>query len=131
VTRAEKAARIGRILDELHPHIEAPLDHVDPFTLLVAVLLSAQCTDERVNRVTPGLFARANTPDAMAKVPVAEIQHRIRSCGLAPSKAKAQAGASRLSIDDAYSWLMVLAILLLLAAIVSDWFVLRPRGERN
>ncbi len=100
MTRAEKAERIGRILDELHPHTEVPLDHVDPFTLLVAVLLSAQCTDERVNQVTPGLFARANTPDAMAKVPVAEIQDLIRSCGLAPAKAKAIRGLSEILRDE-------------------------------
>ena len=88
MTRAEKARRIARILDRLHPDVEAPLDHVDPYTLLVAVLLSAQCTDERVNQVTPGLFARASTPDEMAKLRVAEIQQQIRSCGLAPAKAK-------------------------------------------
>ena len=89
MTRAEKARRIEAILDELHPDPTVPLDHVDPYTLLVSVVLSAQCTDERVNQVTPGLFARASTPDAMAKLSVAEIQRQIRSCGLAPQKAKA------------------------------------------
>ena len=89
MTRAEKARRIARILDRLHPDSDVPLDHVDPFTLLVAVILSAQCTDERVNQVTPALFARASTPEAMAKLSPAEIERMIRSCGLGPAKAKA------------------------------------------
>ncbi len=86
--RAEKAARILEILDALYPETPIPLDHEDPFTLLVAVALSAQTTDERVNRVTPGLFAKARTPAAMAKLSVDEILAEIRSCGLAPGKAK-------------------------------------------
>src|SRR6185436_2979933 len=93
--RAEKAARIQAILDAHVPAPAIPLHHHDPFTLLIAVVLSAQCTDERVNKVTPALFARARTPDAMAKVPVAEIGSLIRSCGLAPQKAKAIAALSR------------------------------------
>jgi endonuclease-3 len=88
MTKAEKVRRIGTILDRLHPLPPIPLAHEDAFTLLVAVVLSAQCTDERVNRVTPGLFALADTPAAMAKLPVARIQAKIRSCGLAPQKAK-------------------------------------------
>jgi endonuclease-3 len=88
MTRAEKAERIAKILDRLYPQPSAPLGYVDPFTLLVAVVLSAQCTDERVNRVTPALFARASTPEAMARLPVATIQRLIRSCGLAPTKAR-------------------------------------------
>lgn len=88
VTRAEKAARIQGILDRLYPEPPIPLDHRDPFTLLVAVVLSAQCTDARVNLVTPALFARAATPAAMAGLEVAEILALIRSCGLAPSKAR-------------------------------------------
>jgi endonuclease-3 len=88
VKRAEKAERILGILDELYPEPPIPLDHEDPFTLLVAVLLSAQTTDERVNLVTPGLFAMARTPPTMAKCRVPEILARIRSCGLAPGKAK-------------------------------------------
>jgi len=88
VTRAEKADRILRILDELYPAPPIPLAHTDPFTLLVAVMLSAQTTDERVNRVTPGLFAKARTPAAMAALPVPEILAKIRSCGLAPGKAR-------------------------------------------
>ena len=86
--RSEKAQRVIEILDELYPEPEIPLDHDDPFTLLVAVLLSAQTTDARVNLVTPALFARASTPEAMAKVPVGEIHKLIQTCGLAPQKAK-------------------------------------------
>jgi endonuclease-3 len=95
VTRAEKAHRIGRILDRLYPEARVPLRHEDPFTLLVAVVLSAQCTDERVNRVTPALFAAAATPEAMARLGARRILPLIRSCGLAPSKAKAIAELSR------------------------------------
>jgi len=86
--RAEKADRILEMLDGLYPEPPIPLDHDDPFTLLVAVALSAQTTDERVNLVTPGLFAKARTPADMAKLSVAEILAEIRSCGLAPGKAK-------------------------------------------
>ena len=86
--RADKAERIMKMLDELYPEPPIPLDHDDPFTLLVAVALSAQTTDERVNLVTPGLFAKARTPAAMAKLSVDEILAEIRSCGLAPGKAK-------------------------------------------
>ena len=88
IPKAEKARRVQEILDELHPTVPVPLDHTDSFTLLVAVLLSAQTTDARVNLVTPGLFARAGTPQEMARVPVDEILELIRTCGLAPSKAK-------------------------------------------
>ncbi len=84
----EKAARIGTQLDELFPRPPIPLDHQDPFTLLVSVVLSAQCTDVRVNATTPALFARAATPEAMARLPVATIERIIRPCGLAPAKAK-------------------------------------------
>ena len=86
--RAEKAGRILEQLNELYPDPPVPLDHADPFTLLVAVLLSAQTTDERVNMVTPGLFARARTPKEMSKVPVEAILREIRTVGLAPTKAK-------------------------------------------
>jgi endonuclease-3 len=88
MTREEKARRIQSILDRLYPETLVPLAHEDPFTLLVAVLLSAQCTDERVNQVTPALFKAARTPAAMAKLGVPKILHHIRSCGLAPGKAK-------------------------------------------
>jgi len=86
--RADKAVRIHRILDKLYPTQPIPLDHSDPFTLLVAVLLSAQTTDVRVNLVTPELFRRAPNPTAMAGLEVAEIRDIIRSLGLAPAKAK-------------------------------------------
>lgn len=88
MTRREKAARIQEILGSLYPEMKIPLDHVDPFTLLVAVVLSAQTTDKLVNTVTPELFARASTPARMAALPVEEIQHLIRRIGLAPTKAK-------------------------------------------
>jgi endonuclease-3 len=88
MTRAEKAARIQAQLDELYPETPIPLDHRDAFTLLVAVVLSAQCTDARVNLVTPALFARAATPQAMARLGEQQILAFIKSCGLAPSKAK-------------------------------------------
>jgi endonuclease-3 len=86
--RTERAERIGRILDELYPEPPIPLHHADPFTLLVAVVLSAQTTDKKVNEVTPGLFAVASTPAAMAALPVETIQRLIREIGLAPTKAK-------------------------------------------
>lgn len=86
--RAEKAKRIGEILDRLYPTPPIPLVHRDPFTLLVAVLLSAQTTDAQVNKVTPSLFARASTPETMARLSVDEILESIRACGLAPTKAK-------------------------------------------
>jgi len=100
MNRAEKVARIQAVLDELYPDAPIPLRHRDPFTLLVAVLLSAQTTDARVNLVTPALFARADTPAAMAKLPVAEIHDLIRTCGLAPAKAKAIAGLSRILVEE-------------------------------
>ena len=100
MTRAEKARRIGRILDRLYPDADVPLQHEDPFTLLVAVVLSAQCTDERVNQVTPALFAAAPTPDAMRRLGVRRILPLIRSCGLAPSKAKNLAALSRRLVEQ-------------------------------
>jgi endonuclease-3 len=88
VTKKEKAKRIQNILDDLFPRPDIPLDHVDPFTLLVAVVLSAQCTDVRVNQVAPQLFALASTPAAMAALEVSTIEDVIRPCGLAPTKAR-------------------------------------------
>lgn len=87
--RVEKARRIRAILDDLYPTPPIPLLHEDPYTLLIAVLLSAQTTDQRVNLVTPALFARARTPATMMQLDEADILQCIRSCGLAPSKAKA------------------------------------------
>jgi endonuclease-3 len=98
--RAEKAERIRKILDRLHPLPEVPLVHEDPFTLLVAVVLSAQCTDARVNQVTPALFREAPDPAAMAALPVARIRRLIRSCGLAPAKAKALSGLSKILVRE-------------------------------
>lgn len=94
-----KAKRIHEILVELYPKPPIPLDHKSDFELLVAVLLSAQCTDKRVNTVTPTLFARANSPQKMATVPVADIQSIIRPCGLSPAKAKNIWALSHLLID--------------------------------
>ncbi len=88
MTRREKADRIGEILDELYPQPPVPLDHQDPFTLLVSVLLSAQTTDKKVNEVTPALFAEAPDPESMADLPVEKILACIRTVGLAPTKAK-------------------------------------------
>ena len=88
LTKVEKAVRIQEILGGLYPVVPVPLDSVDSYTLLVAVLLSAQTTDARVNLVTPGLFAAASTPQAMMKLSVADILEHIRTCSLAPSKAK-------------------------------------------
>ncbi len=93
--RAERAARIAQILDEKFPAPAIPLDHEDPFQLLVATVLSAQCTDARVNQVTPALFRRAPSAPAMAELSPAEILPFIRSCGLAPSKAKNLAALAR------------------------------------
>jgi endonuclease-3 len=98
--RAEKARRIREILRGLYPEPPIPLEHRDPFTLLIAVLLSAQCTDERVNRVTPGLFAVASTPEEMARVGAAKIQSLIRTCGLAPGKARHIAALSKLLVTE-------------------------------
>lgn len=89
ISKKEKAREIAAILETLYPETPIPLQHEDPYTLLVAVLLSAQCTDERVNKVTPMLFARAATSQEMAQVEVAEIEAIIRPCGLAPRKARA------------------------------------------
>lgn len=96
---AEKAARIVSILETHYPTVPIPLDHTDAFTLLVAVLLSAQTTDKKVNEITPGLFAKAPTPQAMAALTTEEIHALIRQVGLAPQKARALTGMSRLLLD--------------------------------
>ena len=87
--KAERVDYILRRLQELYPRTPVPLDHNDPFTLLIAVLLSAQCTDERVNKVTPDLFILANNPAAMTVLLVEQIEEIIRPCGLSPQKSKA------------------------------------------
>ncbi|WP_439105986.1 endonuclease III [Congregibacter sp.] len=98
--KAERASYILGRLQELYPQTPVPLDHNDPFTLLIAVLLSAQCTDERVNQVTPALFARAATPQAMLLLSVEEIRAIIRPCGLSPQKAKAISGLSHILMEE-------------------------------
>ncbi|MFP4166301.1 MAG: endonuclease III [Opitutales bacterium] len=100
MTKKERAAYVLKRLNELYPEPPLPLEHKDPYTLLVAVLLSAQCTDKRVNQVTPELFARAATPEAMAEAPEEEIRRIIRPCGLAPMKAKGIAGLSRMLVEE-------------------------------
>ncbi len=95
----KKPARIQAILDELYPTVDIPLSHRDPFTLLVAVLLSAQATDKKVNEVTPALFARASTPEAMASLEEDEIRQLIRAIGLAPSKARNLKALSQLLVE--------------------------------
>lgn len=89
MTKKEKAAAIAGILEQLYPETPIPLQHSDAYTLLIAVLLSAQCTDERVNKITPLLFDKANRPEDMVKLSVEEIENIIRPCGLSPAKSKA------------------------------------------
>ncbi len=97
--RAEKTRRIVEILDRLYPETPIPLDHRDPFTLLIAVLLSAQTTDKKVNEVTPELFARGPTPEKMANLSAEEIREIIRQLGLAPQKAKNVHALSRMLVE--------------------------------
>lgn len=89
LNKEERVAFIDQRLDQLYPTTPIPLDHTDAYTLLIAVLLSAQCTDERVNQVTPALFKAANSPEAMVKLSVEKIRSIIRPCGLSPQKSKA------------------------------------------
>lgn len=97
--KQEKADYICQRLEELYPETPIPLDHSDSYTLLIAVLLSAQCTDERVNKITPHLFKRANNPYDMVKLSVQEIQDIIRPCGLSPRKSRAIFDLSAIIID--------------------------------
>ena len=97
--KQQRADHVRRRLLELYPETPIPLDHKDAYTLLVAVLLSAQCTDVRVNQVTPALFKLADNPRDMMRVPVAEIQTIIRPCGLSPKKAAAISGLSKILIE--------------------------------
>jgi endonuclease III len=99
MTKRDKARRIAEILDDRFPTVDIPLEHVDPFTLLVAVVLSAQTTDKLVNEVTPALFARAATPEAMAALPVEDIRALIRRIGLTGAKAKNLKGLSQLLVE--------------------------------
>ena len=100
MTRPEKAAFVSRKLAALYPRTSIPLDHEDAFTLLVAVVLSAQCTDKKVNEITPQLFAKARTPEQMVKLSVQQIEDVIRPCGLAPAKAKGILGLSRIILEE-------------------------------
>ena len=99
MTKAEKAQYVIDELERLYPETPVPLDHTDPYTLLIAVLLSAQCTDERVNKITPSLFKMANNPFDMVKLSVEEIRTIIRPCGLSPSKSKAIHRLSEILIE--------------------------------
>jgi endonuclease-3 len=99
VTKQQKVKAITEILESYYPEVPVPLDHKDPYTLLVAVLLSAQCTDERVNRITPSLFERADNPKDMAQVPVDEIREIIRPCGLSPRKSAAISELSNILVE--------------------------------
>jgi len=96
MTPAQKATFVVTTLENSYPETPIPLDHVDAYTLLIAVLLSAQCTDVRVNLVTPHLFARAGTPQAMVTLSVEEIREIIKPCGLSPTKARAIHGLSEI-----------------------------------
>ncbi len=98
--RAGKAERIAAQLEELYPETPPPLDHTSPFELLIAVLLSAQTTDLRVNLVTPDLFRKASTPAAMAQLDVADILESIKTCGLAPTKAKNVRRLSEILVEE-------------------------------
>ena len=99
MTKAEKVQYIIDELEKLYPMVDVPLDHKDPYTLLIAVLLSAQCTDKRVNLITPILFKRADNPYDMIKMSVEDIKEIIRPCGLSPMKSKGIYGLSHILID--------------------------------
>jgi endonuclease-3 len=99
MNKQERVTFVINTLKELYPTIPIPLDHRDPYTLLIAVLLSAQCTDVRVNQITPLLFARADNPYDMVKMSVEEIKEIIRPCGLSPMKSKGIHGLSQILID--------------------------------
>ena len=99
MTKKERVTYVSRRLDELYPNPPIPLDHKDEYTLLLAVLLSAQCTDVRVNKTTPALFALADKPDSMAKLTVETIDAIVRPCGLSPRKATAIRDLSRILIE--------------------------------
>lgn len=100
MTRKEKALKIAALLDTYYPTTDVPLDHTDAYTLLVAVLMSAQCTDARVNQVTPALFALANNPHDMMEQSVDDIRAIIRPCGLSPTKSKNIQALSRILVEE-------------------------------
>ncbi|HQU09651.1 MAG: endonuclease III [Verrucomicrobia bacterium 21-51-4] len=97
--KQDRASYIQQRLAQLFPNPQPALDHKTPYTLLIAVLLSARCTDAMVNRVTPSLFALADTPEMMARLPVEQVQSIIRPCGLSPAKAKAIVGLSQILLE--------------------------------
>ncbi|MEX2589964.1 MAG: endonuclease III [Chitinophagales bacterium] len=99
MTKKEKVEFIISTLEDLFPKIDIPLDHKDPYTLLIAVLLSAQCTDERVNKITPLLFQKADNPFDMIKLGIEEIKAIIRPCGLSPAKSKAIWNLSKIIVE--------------------------------
>ena len=98
--KSEKASLISEILDQYYPRTPIPLDHTDHFTLLVAVLLSAQCTDERVNTITPVLFKKAKNPKEMSKLSEQQIYKIIKPCGLGPKKSKAIKNLSKILVEE-------------------------------
>ncbi len=100
MTKKEKTAFVIDTLERLYPAPEIPLTHNDPYTLLIAVLLSAQCTDERVNQITPLLFKKADTPRKMIKLSVDQIRDIIKPCGLSPAKSKAIHGLSQILLNN-------------------------------
>lgn len=100
LSKLQRAAYIKNKLESLYPEPPIPLRHKDPYTLLIAVLLSAQCTDERVNQITPKLFALADDPKTMAKVPVEKIREIIRPCGLSPRKSAAISELSKILVRE-------------------------------
>jgi len=100
MNKKERADYIQKRLQELYPETPIPLAHRDAYTLLIAVLLSAQCTDKRVNQITPLLFAEADTPEAMVRLPVERIREIIKPCGLSPRKSQAIFSLSRILLDQ-------------------------------
>lgn len=100
MNKKERVAFIAETLERLYPETPVPLDHTDAYTLLIAVLLSAQCTDERVNKITPALFERARTPQEMVTLSVEEIREIIKPCGLSPFKSKAIHGLSVILLEQ-------------------------------
>jgi endonuclease-3 len=100
MTKKEKAIYITTELEKLYPETPIPLDHSDAYTLLIAVLLSAQCTDARVNKITPALFAKASNPQQMIQLTVEEIREIIKPCGLSPKKSKAIFDLSHLILNN-------------------------------
>src|ERR1043165_4966065 len=99
MTKEEKVSDILKILNKFYPNPEVPLRHKDAYTLLISVLLSAQCTDERVNKTTPSLFRQADNPYDMVKMSVDEIRDIIKPCGLSPMKSKGIHGLSQILIE--------------------------------